>query len=289
MAELSNLEKLGLAALMCALVLARIDSRLALIPTPLWLILCLVAPFLPRCSLYLPVISNGAPGRRAVALTFDDGPDPATTPHLLRLLKKHCVSATFFVIGQRALAHPDLIRDILDAGHSIGNHSFHHDPFVSFRGQKKIAEEVHMTQRVLTDLGVTPLVFRPPVGVTYPGLWKALKELGLVAVTFSRRALDRGNRSIGRIAERILGKVRDGDIIELHDHPPQHPASIEAWLAEVETLVSGITLKGLKIRPLSELIGRPVDRRPPSPLEIQAAGPAGNCASKGDRTPDNRP
>jgi peptidoglycan/xylan/chitin deacetylase (PgdA/CDA1 family) len=289
MAGLNNREIIGVAALICAVGLALVDLRLALIPVLLFLLLCLVASLLPRFNFYLPIISSGRTGRQAVALTFDDGPDPATTPHILRLLGIHGAPATFFVVGKRAAAYPELIRAILDAGHTIGNHSFNHDPFVGFRGQGRIAQEVLMTQRVLDDLGVTPMVFRPPVGVTYPGLGKVLKELGLVTVTFSCRALDRGNRSVGHIAERILRKARGDDIIMLHDLPPVHPASISGWLAEVEALLSGITRKGLEIRPLSELIGRPVDRRPEHPPGIQAAGPAGNCASTGGRRLGSRP
>lgn len=265
MSRLNNREKIGAAAFICAFGLAQVDLRLALIPVSLFFLLCLVAPFLPCFTFYLPIICSGHTGRQVVALTFDDGPDPATTPHLLRLLRTHDVPATFFVVGQRAAAYPELIRAILDAGHTIGNHSFNHDPFVGFKGQGKIAEEVRMTQRVLDDLGVIPMVFRPPVGVTYPGLEKVLKELRLVAVTFSCRALDHGNRSIGHIAERIVSKARGDDIIMLHDHPPAQPASVSGWLAEVEALLKGITRKGLEILPLSELIGHPVDRRPDHP------------------------
>jgi peptidoglycan/xylan/chitin deacetylase (PgdA/CDA1 family) len=289
MERLNNQRKIGVAAFICAVGLAQVDLRLTLIPTFLFILLCLVAPFLPRFSFYLPIISSGHTGRQVVALTFDDGPDPATTPPLLRLLGVQGVPATFFVIGRRAAAYPDLIRAILDAGHSIGNHSFNHDPFVGFKGQERIAEEVLMTQRVLDDLGVTPLVFRPPMGVTYPGLGKVLRELGLGTVTFSCRAFDRGNRSIGHLAERILGKARGDDIIMLHDLPPVHPASIPGWLAEVEALLSGITRRGLEIRPLSELIGRPVDRMPQHQPGIQAVGPVGSFASTRDRKPGGRP
>jgi peptidoglycan-N-acetylglucosamine deacetylase len=285
---LTKIEKAGLAALVCALGMALVDLRLALIPAALFLLLCLVAPFLFRFGFYLPIISRGRTGQRVVALTFDDGPDPATTPHLLRLLAAHDVPATFFVVGQRAAAHPELIRAILDGGHTIGNHSFRHDSLVAFRGQEKIAAEILTAQRVLEGLGVTPMVFRPPVGITYPGLAKVLERLGLAAVTFSCLAWDRGNRSIGRLAERILGRARPDDIIMLHDHPPVQRANLPRWLAEMEAILSGIPRKGLVFRPLSELIGRPVDRRPGEATRTHAAGPAGDCASTGGRRPDNR-
>jgi peptidoglycan-N-acetylglucosamine deacetylase len=276
MASLRNGQKISLAVLVCALGMALVDPRLTLIPAALFLLLCLVAPFLFRFSFYLPIISRGGTGQRVVALTFDDGPDPATTPHLLSLLAAHDSPATFFVVGQRAAAYPELIQAVLDAGHTIGNHSFRHDSLVAFRGPKKIAEEILMAQRVLEDLGVTPMVFRPPVGITYPGLAKVLERLGLVAVTFSCRAWDRGNRSIGRLAERILGRARPDDIIMLHDHPPVHRQNVSQWLAEVEAILSGIPRKGLVIRPLSELIGRSVDRRPGHAPRMQAACRAHN-------------
>jgi peptidoglycan/xylan/chitin deacetylase (PgdA/CDA1 family) len=288
MAGLRNAQKIGLAALVCALGMALVDLRLVLIPAVSFLLLCLVAPFLFRFSFYLPIISRGCTGKRVVALTFDDGPDPATTPHLLSLLAAHDVSATFFVIGQRATAYPKLIQAILDAGHSIGNHSFSHDSLIAFRGREKIAAEILMAQRVIEGLGVTPMVFRPPMGVTYPGLAKVLETLGLVAVTFSCRGWDRCNRSIEHLAERIVGQARPDDIIMLHDHLPESPANLPQWLAEVEAILSGIPRQALVFRPLSELIGHPVERRPGQATRTQAAGPAGNCASTRGRKPDNR-
>ncbi|MGA3114438.1 MAG: polysaccharide deacetylase family protein [Syntrophobacteraceae bacterium] len=276
MASLRNGQKISLAALVCALGMALVDLRLVLIPAVLFLFLCMVAPFLYRFSFYVPIISRGCTGQRVVALTFDDGPDPATTPHLLRLLAAHDSPATFFVVGQRAAAYPELIQAILDAGHTIGNHSFRHDSLVAFRGSKKIAAEILMAQCVLENLGVTPTVFRPPAGITYPGLAKVLARLGLVAVTFSCRALDRGNRSIGCMAERILGRARPDDIIMLHDHLPVPRQNVSQWLAEVEAILSGIPRKGLVFRPLSELIGRSVDCRPGHALRMLATSRAHN-------------
>lgn len=103
-----------------------------------------------------------------------------------------------------------------------------------------------------------------------------MKRLGLAAVTFSCRALDRGNRSIGGLAERILGRVRPDDIIMLHDLLPVRRANLSQWLAEVKAILSGIPRKALVFRPLSELIGHPVDRRTGYAARTQTAGPAGN-------------
>ena len=108
-------------------------SPVGAIPLGIFMVLCMAAPFIPTCSFFLPVISRGTCSRKAVALTFDDGPDPLTTPELLRLLKKHRVSATFFVTGHRVVRYPQLTKDIIAQGHSLANHSFHHDMLGAFR------------------------------------------------------------------------------------------------------------------------------------------------------------
>jgi peptidoglycan/xylan/chitin deacetylase (PgdA/CDA1 family) len=273
--------KIGLATLGIALLLLFIDPALALVPLVLFLLLLLAAPFMYRFGFFLPVISRGSGGQPRVALTFDDGPDPVTTPLLLERLAAHQAPATFFVTGRRAAAHPDLIRAILAAGHTIGNHSYNHDTLAAFKGFDRIFAEIAQTQRLLTEMGVTPLLFRPPVGITYPDLGKVLPRLGLTAVTFSCRARDGGNRAIGRLAARILRRVRAGDIVMLHDSRPQRRAHLGHWLAEIDRILAGIAQKGLAIRSLAELIGRPVDCRP--------AASHGSCASRADRRPDNRP
>lgn len=262
MTGLSRLQKLGLLTILVAAVLALIDLALATVPVAMLLLLFLIAPFVHQLGFFMPVISRGHSNQRAVALTFDDGPDPRSTPALLRLLKRHRVQATFFTVGRQAERHPDLIRAILAHGHTIGNHGYHHDTLAAFKGARRVLDEIVATQRVLTDSGVTPLVFRPPVGITYPAMGAALARLNMTAVTFSCRAWDRGNRSIAHISRRILNRVRAGDIIMLHDRFPPQGAEPARWLDEVGLLLTGLGERGLAIRPLADLIGRPVDRRP---------------------------
>jgi peptidoglycan/xylan/chitin deacetylase (PgdA/CDA1 family) len=253
--------KIGLCTLVAASLLIFIDPALALVPLALFVLLYIAAPFMYRFGFFLPVISRGRTGQPIVALTFDDGPDPITTPLLLERLAAHHAPATFFVTGRRSAAHPELIQAILAAGHTIGNHSLSHDTLVAFKGRRQIDSEIAETQRILSEMGVTPLLFRPPVGITYPGLRKVLPRLGLAAVTFSCRARDGGNRSIGRLSARILRKVRPDDIVMLHDSRPQRRAHLSHWLAEVDRILGGIAQKGLAIRPLAEVIGRAVDHR----------------------------
>lgn len=248
-------------ALALAIILGAIDLRLATVPLGLLLMLCAVAPFLPRAGFFFPVVYRGSTGRSMVALTFDDGPDPRTTPQLLDLLATYRIPAAFFVTGRRAARYPDLIRDIFARGHEVGNHSFNHNHFQMFWRPGLLAREITAAQRALNALGIIPLAFRPPVGITTPAMGGVLAANGLYALNFSCRAFDRGNRSIKRLSAIILKRIQPDDIVLLHDTQPGRHAQVDEWIAEVEKILQGLSAKGLVAVPLSHLIGRPVMRR----------------------------
>lgn len=256
----SAAEKTGGAALLLALVPAFLEPVLAVFPLALFLLLCLVAPFFPSWSFFLPVISRGPAGTKGISLTFDDGPSPDSTPPLLELLDRHGLQATFFVVGEKAARHPELIADILKRGHTIGNHSFSHDYLLMLREARTLREDIRRTQSVLAESGITPLVFRPPAGAIGPRLKEVLAGEELVTVTYSCRALDRGNRNIRNLAARILRRLRAGRIIMLHDLPPRHEELTPSWLAELDRLFTVLT-RDYRVVPLEELIGRPVMQR----------------------------
>ncbi|HEY6000649.1 MAG TPA: polysaccharide deacetylase family protein [bacterium] len=260
--SLTLAERSGLAALALAVVLLPLSARVALVPPALFLVLCLAAPLFPAFSFFLPIVSRGCSGRPAVALTFDDGPDPQTTSRLLDLLARHGAPATFFITGQKAQSHPGLVRAILDAGHTVGNHSYSHDNLIMFKSTGALVREIEGAQEVFRQLGFRPLAFRPPVGVTNPRLAAALARTGLYVVNFSRRAADRGNRSVTRLSRRILERLRSEDIIMLHDVAPRDPAGADVWLSEVDRILAGIRAQGLAVLPLGELIQRPVMATP---------------------------
>jgi peptidoglycan/xylan/chitin deacetylase (PgdA/CDA1 family) len=255
---LSPAERVGIGSLLSAVLLLFFDVRLSIIPSAGFILLCAAAPFFPRYGFFLPVISRGVSNKKAVALTFDDGPDPMATPQVLQLLLKHQVKATFFVTGKKASEHPELIKEILLHGHSIGNHSYIHDNLLMFRRIKTIANEIESAQNVLSDFGIVPLAFRPPVGITGPRLRPALINSGMFIVNFSCRACDGGNRWIKNLSKKILTRIRPGDIVALHDVRPHKQSLYTYWLNEMDLIVSGIKEKGLAVLPLAEIIGRPV-------------------------------
>ncbi|HSV92103.1 MAG TPA: polysaccharide deacetylase family protein [Desulfobacterales bacterium] len=246
-------------AWVAAALLALADARLAALPLGAFAAACLAAVLTPSSRFFLPVVSRGSGERKAVALTFDDGPDPLTTPALLKLLRARRAVATFFVTGERAARHPELVAAMVADGHGIGNHSFRHDLVGAFRSARTTAAEIEATQRALKPLGVEPVAYRPPMGITTPRLRRALAGSEMFVVNFSRRAWDGGNRRIGNLAGRILKRVRPGDIVLLHERLPD-PARLADWEREIDLILKGLAEKSLAVVPLAELIGREVMR-----------------------------
>ncbi|MBU0513151.1 MAG: polysaccharide deacetylase family protein [Proteobacteria bacterium] len=254
----ARIHYLGVALLLLALTLLVLGSWLLFIPLAALALLVLAAPFWPRAQLFLPIVCHGPRRGGKVALTFDDGPDPETTPKLLDLLDKHSVSAAFFIIGDKAEAHPDLIKAILARGHEIGNHSQTHDPILMLRRKRTLLKQIEACQKTLVRFGIAPLAFRPPVGITNPRLRPVMKRLGMYIVVFDCAGRDVGNRRVQGLADRILLRVRPGSIIVFHDRRPAEGIAVEEWLGEVETVIRGVKNRGLQTVLLSELIGRPV-------------------------------
>jgi len=146
-------------------------------------------------------------GRGQIALTFDDGPNPAWTPQLLDLLAKHRAHATFFLIGKHAHEEPYLTRYISEAGHVIGNHSWSH-PNLAITSPQKVKEELKRTKQVLEHITGMPVrFFRPPFGGRRPDVLNAARDLGMTPVMWNTMTDDWKERSAEKIAHRIAEKV----------------------------------------------------------------------------------
>lgn len=138
----------------------------------------------PESQLFGPTLV--APSRpQEIALTYDDGPNPAATPKLLEVLGRHQVRATFFLIGRFVRSEPTLVREIAAAGHLIGNHSNTH-PRLSFVSNTRIRQELANCNAVLEDtLGAPVRYFRPPHGARRPYVLRFARELGLTPVQWN--------------------------------------------------------------------------------------------------------
>jgi len=175
----------------------------------------------PRAALLGPNVTRLPPsdgGSPRVALTIDDGPDPAVTPAVLDLLDAQGARATFFCIADRARAAPALVREILRRGHGVQNHSLHHRHHFSLMSPAALAREIDAAQQALADLtGVRPHCFRAPAGLRNPFLDPVLHRRGLHLVSWTRRGFDTRERDAMRVRTRLERGLADGDILLLHD------------------------------------------------------------------------
>jgi peptidoglycan/xylan/chitin deacetylase (PgdA/CDA1 family) len=222
--------------------LALVGRSLLIGPVPTWITLAvltvyvtllLLGVFFLRLQVFVDAVCHGTDDARGVALTFDDGPCPIHTPKVLDMLDRAGVKATFFVIGHKAQAHPDIVRDILKRGHVVGSHSYTHSRAFSLLSKAAVRHDIeHSLVCLETITGSRPALFRPPIGHTNPRIAKVVDELGLTVVGWSVRALDGvASADPERVALRVVPQLEDGAIVLLHDaaeRDDRTPASIEA-------------------------------------------------------------
>lgn len=164
--------------------------------------------------------------QREVWLTIDDGPDPEDTPRLLELLAAHRARATFFVIGESAARHPELVRAIAAAGHEVAHHTHTH-PLAWFwcTPPSRIDQELDRATAALRACGVEPTRFRPPAGIKNPWLATAMRQRGLTGVGWTARGLERRRGGAEVVSERLMRRLAPGAILLLHEGP-RIPAAI---------------------------------------------------------------
>jgi peptidoglycan/xylan/chitin deacetylase (PgdA/CDA1 family) len=151
------------------------------------------------------------------AITFDDGPNPTYTPIVLDILKKHNAKATFFLIGKEMEKFPELVKQIINDGHTLGNHSYSHAVNSGFFSKKEWLEELKKTNKILEGLEHKVEFFRPPFGVTTPNLAKVIKQTQLKVIGWNKRSFDTFFKNETNILNRVAKNLKAGDIILLHD------------------------------------------------------------------------
>lgn len=160
----------------------------------------------PGSQIFGPtLIAPARPGQ--LALTFDDGPNPAWTPQLLDILARHNVKATFFMLGRFAEREQRLARRVADAGHLVGNHSWSH-PNLSFTAAGRVREELMRAKVALEQITAKPVrFFRPPFGARRPYVLRQARALGMTPVMWNAMTSDWKERSPDRIAGRLMKKI----------------------------------------------------------------------------------
>lgn len=180
-----------------------------------------VAGTFPQNDLLGPNLARlppAAAGRREVALTFDDGPDPAVTPAVLDALDRGGARASFFCIGRRAAAYPDLVREIVRRGHSVENHTDTHPYGFPCLPPGGITREVRRAQETIATIaGRAPRFFRAPMGLRTPLLDPVLARAGLCCTSWTRRGYDGRSGDAAAVLRRLGRGLAAGDVLLLHD------------------------------------------------------------------------
>jgi peptidoglycan/xylan/chitin deacetylase (PgdA/CDA1 family) len=202
-----------------------------------------------------PSIWRGKPGRKAIALTFDDGPSPATPP-ILDILAQYGVPATFFQCGVNVLRAPELSLAVSAGPHEIGNHSHTHPNF-ALKRPTYILDDFLTAQNAIAKLtSRTPALLRPPFGVRWFGFREMQQRLGLTCIMWSVIGFD-WRLAEPRVTKHVVSHAHDGAIVVLHDgrgtlKDPDARATIEA----VRHIVPALLEKGYHFETVSQLVCR---------------------------------
>lgn len=211
--------------------------------------------FRPASPWFMPLVARGHARSHAVALTFDDGPDPEVTPKILDMLRGHKARATFFVIGRHVEQYPELARRIVAEGHELGNHTHTHPRLFNLKLTRGMESEIEHAAAIIQHVtGVRPALFRPPIGLKNPHLAIVSRRLRLRVVMWSLHARDTLFKNPRRISQRVLKHVRPGDIVDLHDGHDL-PGQRRRYTARaVASILARLEWKGIKCVTVSELL-----------------------------------
>nr|AER58199.1 polysaccharide deacetylase [uncultured Acidobacteriota bacterium] len=207
----------------------------------------------PSSAMLAPSVYKGSSARRAIALTFDDGPSEST-PELLEILARHNVPATFFQCGANVRRLPRISRQVASGGHEIGNHTDTH-PRLYLRSRQFIEGELARAQETIEQTaGVRPRLFRAPYGARWFGLRQAQQRLGLLGVMWTTLALD-WKWPESRVVQRLLDGVRNGAIFCLHDGRRLEPRpDIRATLGAVREVLPKLMEQGFHFEKVTDIL-----------------------------------
>ena len=200
--------------------------------------------------------SHGPRDRNEVAITFDDGPDANYTLPIATILEQYGARGTFFEVGKAIVRNPQITQELMDRGHVVGNHSYHHDAFGYLHpGYPELA----LTQDVFRDLLHTcPALFRPPHGTHTMFMSRVVDNAGMRLVTWDVSAKDWIETDADALARHVLEKVKPGSIILLHDSIDGNAGADRSVVVKaLPAILEGLKAKGLTPVTLDKLIGAP--------------------------------
>ena len=241
-----------LAAAVGALAFARHSPTLGLAVAAAFFVVMGLGVAWPQMRFFGPYICRGpATSAPTVALTFDDGPDARSTPALLDLLREKNVQATFFCIGRRVETSPAVAQRIVREGHLLENHSYLHSNATNFFTTSRLRQELSQAQAaIIAATGTVPGMFRPPIGLSNPNIFRAARALDLKVIGWSVRSLDTRLSDPERIVARILQRLKPGGIILLHDGN----IPVERLIPTVQLLLDALRALGYEVVRLDQML-----------------------------------
>ncbi|NOZ33981.1 MAG: polysaccharide deacetylase family protein [Chlorobi bacterium] len=181
------------------------------------------------CSQFYTKVKCTSEDKSKIHLTFDDGPHPKITPEILKILKKNNQKATFFCIGKNLEQFPETAKQIINEGHTIGNHSYSHSWYFDFFRTSKVTKELLKTNTLIKKItGENCKIFRPPYGITNPNIARAVKKLNMKVWGWNIRSLDTV-KDKNQVLKR-LQKAKPGDIVLFHDTKLKTPEILDNFL-----------------------------------------------------------
>ena len=186
---------------------------------------------------------------KSIHLTFDDGPNSHCTPKVLDLLKKYNSHATFFLIGNNIKENIDIVNRINNEGHTIGNHSIDHDTRILFKGKKALEKWIEASEDIILKYtGNSSVGFRPPVGIRTPELRLIMKQKNEKPIMWQYRFFDTMFTFTDVKWKKIFHKIKNGDIILLHDTHHQ----TDVFLASLENLIKELLRNNFTITSINK-------------------------------------
>jgi peptidoglycan/xylan/chitin deacetylase (PgdA/CDA1 family) len=211
----------------------------------------------PTGQWYGRTFTGLSPGSRQIALTYDDGPNDPHTLRLLEVLAKHGVKATFFLIGRYVRQRQEIVSEIVQAGHVVGNHTFNH-PLLTFKSETEIRRELSQCRDALQDaIGQHSNLFRPPFGGRRPAVLRVARELGMEPVMWNVTGYDWNAPPAEKIERTVEKGIRGGDVILLHDGGhKQMGADRSNTVTATDHLITRYKSEGYEFLTIPQMMGR---------------------------------
>ena len=194
---------------------------------------------------------NG-PNQKRVALTFDDGPDLSVTPEIIQILDRHGVKGSFFFIGSKVQARPEVVRQAAASGHLVFGHSYRHEDLTT-KSRQEIIEDIRQTEAEIEQItGNKPALLRPPFGETDEEVVEAARQTGNKIVLWSIDTLDWSQKEAENIRKNVMDNVRNGDIILMHSNEDKAETA-----KALPLIIEELQQQGFEIVGLDQLLGLP--------------------------------